>query len=269
VTIPRSALLAAWAGAVAAGRARAADALTAVVGADEPHEVRHAPGFTAPASLPLPDPGYLSDLLVLLGAVGERAPVTVRCVLPVPGDVRGVPGPPDLIAAAVGAGEAVVVDGLPDGADGRSSVALVPEIEEFGPAGDVGVLVRWYVHAAEPLVGSPVATSVAEADMAFRLALAEATDDLERLQLSSWRADATAGLRAREDEDGRPLPPTLAPRSLRLLGRAERVLAIIEAAEADHGGAVTGWEAGRRSAHLAELSRATRAAVVAAVSLAG
>jgi hypothetical protein len=269
VTLPRSALLAAWAGAVAAGRARAADALTAVAGDDEPHEVQAAAGFVAPAALPVPDPGYLSDLLVLLAAAGERAPVTVRCVLPVPGDVLGVPGPPELVAAAVAAGECVVVDGLPAPAAEGSSLALVPEVEEFGPVDDVGVHVRWQAHNARPLVGSPLATSVAEADMAFRLALAEATDELERLQLSSWRPDATAGLRRGRDEDRQPLPATLGPRSLRLLTRAEQVLTIIAAAEGDHGGVVTGWEAGRRDASLTELSRATRAAVVAAVSLAG
>lgn len=265
MTIPRSALLAAWAGAVAAGRARTTDALQAVAGDDEPHQVEPAPGFSAPPSLPVPDPGYLSDLLVLLAAAGERAPVSVRCVLPVPGDVRGVPGPPALLAAAVAAGECVVLDGLPGG----TSVALVPEVEEFGPEDDVGVQVRWQAHAAEPVLGTPLATSVAEADMAFRLALAEATADLERLELSSWRADATAGLRGRGEDDGQPLPPTLGARSLRLLTRAERVLAILEVAEGDHGGVVTGWEAGRRSASLNELSRATRAAVVAAVSLPG
>lgn len=269
MTLPRSALLAAWAGAVAAGRAGAADAVAAVAADDEPHLLEPAPGFVAPAGLPLPDPGYLSDLLVLLGAAGEGAPVTVRCVLPVPGDVRGVPGPPDLLASAVGAGECVVVEGLPDGAAGRVSVALVPEVEEFGPADDVGVVVRWQAHRAEPVVGTPLATSLAEADMAFRLALTEATTDLEGLDLTSWRPDATASLHGRGTEDTRPLPRTLGARSLRLLTRAERVLAILDAAEADHGGVVTGWEAGRRSAALDELSRATRAAVVAAVSLPG
>ncbi len=265
MTLPRSALLAAWAGAVAAGRVGSADALQAVAGSDEPHRVEPAPGFTAPQGLPVPDPGYLSDLLVLLGAAGEAGPVQVRCVLPTPGDVRGVPGPAALRSAAVDAGGCVVVEGLP----GRASVALVPEVEEFGPEGDVGISVAWQAWHAEPLAGTPLATSVAEADMAFRLALAEATDELEQLQLSSWRPDATAGLRGRGAPGGQPLPPTLGPRSLRLLDRAEKVLAILEVAEADHGGAVTGWEAGRRSASLQGLQRATLAAVAAAVSLPG
>ena len=268
MTLPRSALLAAWAGAVAAGRAGAADALSAVAGGDEPHRVEPAPGFTAPQSLPVPVPGYLSDLLVLLGAAGETAPVQVRCVLPTPGDVRGVPGPPDLLACAVDAGECVLVEGLP-GDGGPTSVALVPEVEEFGPEGDVGVSVVWHAWHADRLVGTPLATSVAEADMAFRLALAEATDDLEQLGLSSWRPDPTAGLRGRGGAGSQRLPPTLGARSLRLLDRAENVMAILAVAQADPGGAVTGWEAGRRSASLAELSRATRAAVVAAVSLPG
>jgi len=269
VTLPRSALLAASAGAVAAGRAGSADALAAVAADDEPHGLEHGTGFDAPVGLPLPDPGYLSDLLVLLAAAGEQSPVTVRCALPVPGDVRGVPGPTDLLAAAADAGECVVVEGLADGAAGRASVALVPEVEEFGPVDDVGVMVRWRVFRADPVTGTPLATSVAEADMAFRLALAEATADLEGLDLSSWRPDATASLRGRGGEDAQPLPRTMGARSLRLLSRAERVWAILEAAEADHGGVVTGWEAGRRSTALDGLSRATRAAVVAAVSLPG
>ena len=268
MTLPRSALLAAWAGAVAAGRARTADALVAVAGDDEPHMVDPGPGFSAPAALPVPDPGYLSDLLVLLAAVGERAPVQVRCVLPSPGDVLGVPGPPELLAAAVDAGECVLLEGLP-GQAGPTSVALVPEVEEFGPQGDVGVHVRWQAWHAEAVVGTPLATSVAEADMAFRLALAAATSELEALQLSSWRADATAGLRGRSGIEAQPLPPTLGARSLKLLDRADKVMAILAVAEGDHGGAVTGWEAGRRSVSLQELSRATRAAVVAAVSLPG
>ncbi len=266
MTIPRSALLAAWAGAVAAGRARAADALLAVAGDDDPHQVEPAPGFTAPPSLPVPDPGYLSDLLVLLAAAGETAPLRVRCVLPTPGDVRGVPGPPTLLACAVDAGECVVVEGLPGGGP---AVALVPEVEEYGPDGDVGVAVRWQAWHAEPVTGTPLATSVAEADMAFRLALAEATSDLEQLGLSSWRPDAAAGLRGRGSHLQQPLPPTLGARSLRLLDRAEKVMTILSAAEQDPGGTVTGWEAGRRSAALGELSRATRDAVVAAVSLPG
>lgn len=261
-------MLAAWAGAVAAGRVAVADALAAVVGDDEPHEVEPGPGFVAPPALTLPDPGYLSDLLVLLGAAGELAPVRVGCVLPVPGDALGVPGPASVVAAAVAATECVLLDGLPT-SNGAVSVALVPEIEEFGPADDVGTQVRWQAHNTEPLLGTPLATSVAEADMAFRLALADATADLERLELSSWRPDVTAGLHSGRDEDTQPLPRTLGPRSLRLLTRAERVLAILEAAADDHGGVVTGWEAGQRSVSLAGLSRATRAAVVAAVSLPG
>ena len=118
---------------------------------------------------------------------------------------------------------------------------------------------RWQAWHARPVVGTPLATSVAEADMAFRLALAEATADLEALGLSSWRPDATAGLGRRGGVASQALPPTLGSRSLRLLDRAEKVLAILAVAEEDPGGAVTGWEAGRRSASLAGLSRATRA----------
>ncbi|MFC5379630.1 hypothetical protein [Aquipuribacter nitratireducens] len=266
MTLPRPALLAAWAGAVAAGRCGAADALAAVTGSDEPHTVAVELGATPPAGLPLPDPGYLSDLLVLLAAAGEEAPVRVSCALPAPGDVRGVPGPAAVLAAAVEAGGCVVVDGLPDRA-GPAGLALVPEVEEFGPEGDVGAHVTWRVHRTDR-PASPVHTSVAEADREFRSALAEATDAIERLDVASWRDDPAAALRQGGATSQR-LPGTLPPRALRLLTRAEHVLAILDAAAVDPGGTVSGWEAAERAAALAGLSRAARGAVVAAVSLPG
>jgi hypothetical protein len=271
VTLPRSALLAAWAGAVAAGRSPAAEALGAVSGTDEPHRVAWAGGSLPPAVLPVPDDGWLSDLLVLLAAAGETGPVTVRCALPRPGDVRGVPGPPELQQEAVDAGECVVVQ---VGAVAAGTVvALVPEVEEFGPAGDVGRHVVWRAWVAGPVPGlGALPASVAEADTAFRLSLAEAADELERLDVASWRPDEA--VRMGEDVRSRrghedALPPTVPPRSLRLLHRAEHVLAILDVAAEDGGGTVSGWEALRREQALTGLSRAVRDAVVAAVSLPG
>ncbi|WP_336921179.1 hypothetical protein [Aquipuribacter sp. SD81] len=271
MTLPRSALLAAWAGAVAAGRAGASEALAAVAGDDEPHRVAWATDSLPPPELPVPDDGWLSDLLVLLAAAGERAPVTVRCLLPRPGDLRGLPGPGSLHGAAVDAGECVAVDLGAAGGD-PLVVWCVPEIEEFGPAGDVGRLATWRLWRAGPVVASALPTSLPEADQAFRLALADAADALERLDAASWRPDeavqAASAVSARRD-GGAPLPPTVGPRSLRLLTRAEHVLAIADVAEGTPGGTVNGWEAAQREQALAGLARAARDAVAAAVSLPG
>lgn len=268
MTLPRSALLTAWASAVAAGRASAADAVRAVSGDDEPHTVAGSSTFTAPAELPLPDPGWLSDLLVLLGAAGETRSLQLRCVLPVPGDVLGVPGPPGLVAAAGEAGECVVVGGLL-GPDGPEPLVLVPEVEGFGSAEEPGHHVTWRAWRASTAVVPTAVGSIAEADMLLRLALSEATETLERLDVASWREDAAEGLRGRSGGGPLRLPRTLGQRAMRVLTSAERVLGIVDAAALDHGGVVSSWESAQREVALAPVARAARVALAAAVSLPG
>src|SRR6187402_537858 len=70
--------------------------------------------------------GIALDLVPLLEvlAVWRRSAASVRLVLPVPGDVRGVPGPADFLAAAVEAGEAVY----------GGELGIVPEVTEYYPS---------------------------------------------------------------------------------------------------------------------------------------
>lgn len=268
MTLPRSALLTAWGAAVAAGRVAAADAVRAVGGQDEPHTLVGQDDWMAPVELPVPEPGYLSDLMVLLAAAGERRPLQVRCVLPAPGDVLGVPGPPALVGAAAEAGECVVLQGLL-GPDGPEAVGLVPEVEAFGSADDTGHQVTWRLWRASTAPVPSVVGSLAEADMTLRVALRDATTALERLDVASWRDDVVSGLRSTADTGHVRLPRTVDARAVRVATSAERVLDIVGAAALDHGGTVSGWESAKRADALGGVARAARAALAAAVSLPG
>jgi len=97
--------LAVWATAWLSGRTSFDDALDAVLG-DTAHRVSGLPGIDE--AVPL------GTALSALRSLGERR---FRLVLPVPGDVRGLPRVPGLAPLALDAGQAAV--------GGR--LALVPE----------------------------------------------------------------------------------------------------------------------------------------------
>ena len=126
--LPRSIQLALW---LPHARSTAAleRAAAVVQHADEPHTVAGDDGA--------PGPGLL-DLLAAWGGVVQQ----VAAVLPVPGDVVGVPA--TVSAAAVDAGECLLVT-TPAG-----SFAAVPQIEEFGSAAEPGHLVEWRVAPVAP-----------------------------------------------------------------------------------------------------------------------
>jgi hypothetical protein len=250
--LPRSALLSLWAGPVLAGRTNAGALVRAVQGDDEPHEVAvaDAEGLGVLAS-----PGRLPELLTTLGEQHVRA---LRLVLPVPGDPSALPGPRDVNEAAVEAGECVVTVGGPP-------LVLVPEVYEFGSVYEVGHQVVWQVLDCSPPV-PPVVTTVGEAERELREALLRATDVLADLDVASWRDDAAERIEGLRGGVRLPLPDSTPPRAVRVLDLAWRVRSIVELAREDHGGAVTGWEAGRRDDELRQLEQVSRRAVVAAVN---
>lgn len=247
--LPRSALLALWLHGVDATPRRT---VVAVRGDDEPHDV------TGP-SVPL---GTSLDELVagwLAGAAQAAA------VLPVPGDVAGLPA--EVAEAAVEAGECLLVH-----ANGRSWAA-VPEVEQFGSDLEPGHLVTWQVEeVGDWQLRLPGAVgTLTEAETALRGAMREATDALASLDVARWRpdaAEAVASLRADVDPQW-PLPSGLAPRALRVLVTAVRLRAIVSLATADDGGAVNLWQADQRSAALRHVDHAARHAVAAATAAAG
>lgn len=257
--LPRSVLLALWGTAVLDGRAGAARAVEVVTGPDEPHLVT---GEDQPLTASPLGPG-LRDLLDHLP--GRTA--GLRAVLPVPGDALGLPPVPEAVRAAVDAQEAVVA--VPAG-PGGPGWTWVPEVEAFGSEHDQGHQVRWQCWR-HPEGSRPPATAFAdlgEAERELRVALTRSADALAGLDVARWREDAAegiAGVRAAA-ADGRELPPGLAPRAVRVLGTASRVRGIVALATVDDGGAVSGWEADRRSTLLRELDATARRALVAASS---
>ncbi len=250
-SLPRSALLATWAGAALAGRVPAEQALLAIRGEDEPHAVEVVDEDVLRAC---------DDLPSLLAALRVAGVSGLRVVLPAPGDVLGLPGPSHVNHEALDAGECALAVGGPP-------LALVPVVEAFGSATETGHQVTWRVHRTEPLRVTDVG-SLAEAERHLREALMAATEALADLDVARWRPDAAdriGGLRSGRGPTGL-LPPGAPPRSARVLDLAWRVRGIVDLAREDDGGSVSGWEAGRRADALRGLDEVGRRAVVAAIN---
>ncbi|MGZ6777243.1 MAG: hypothetical protein ACXVGD_22125 [Blastococcus sp.] len=232
-------LFAVWATAWLDGRASYDDALDALAG-DSAHRVTGLPGSVE--AVPL------SWALTALRGLGERR---FRLVLPVPGDVRGLPAAPGLAALALDAGQAAVGERL----------ALVPEA--IGPEA-----IAW---TAFPLDGVPPATPPVEGTLravsgALDLAVTGAARTLAELDLARWHPEVPqllAGLARTTNAPG--LPDDHDPLALSVLGRAQRLAAVLDLAMADApGGAVTNGQALARDSALRPLADAVREAVTAA-----
>src|SRR4051794_39134709 len=104
--------LAAWIAAWRRGVVGPDDVIDAVTGGDAPHLVTGLPEHVGHVPL--------SDAI----AVWRRRGGAIRVVLPVPGDVRGLPGPSGFRGAALDAGETVCGAGI----------ALVPEYVDYAPS---------------------------------------------------------------------------------------------------------------------------------------
>jgi hypothetical protein len=267
--VPRSARLAAWGTAALRAQVSVQDAVRAVVDDDEPHTVDVA--------------GHAAGLPDLLGVLATRGVRELRVVLPAPGDVLGLPGPPAFNALALEAGECVLADdddtssgsalgptsGPVPSPVGETGTGIVPHLEQFGSVWEPGTLVSWTVHATLRRRVTHVG-SLAEADRELRQALAEATTTLSTLDVARWRDDAAAAIAdVRSGVLSRTaLPPTAPPRALAVLATAARVRAIVELATQDDGAAISGWEATQRAEALRGLDAVARRGIVAAVNAA-
>ncbi|WP_226346207.1 hypothetical protein [Agilicoccus flavus] len=165
--------------------------------------------------LAAPDADHLTGGEPTLAAwrdLGERA---VLVALPRPGRLHGLPrGDADFTDAALEAGECVYVPGV--------GGALVPDVREFGPAGDTGLAVSWVAHGCDPTPAHVLdAWSLRDADRTLRGELAAAVELLERSSTTPW---ASRGLRDLADEQlgaGRwGLPDDLPAAAYRLLRTA-------------------------------------------------
>lgn len=159
-------------------------------------------------------------------------------ILPVPGALGGLRGPPELNAAALGTGEAVVGAG--------SRLALVPH--RVGPA------VQWRVFAAERpfLPAAPYDTERQLSEAVLRAARV-----LHEL-------DVAAG--ARPADPDLVLPPGYGSRQRVAADRAARLFAACQQALADDGGSLSAHEVQVRAAELRSVRDAAREALCAAVT---
>ncbi|ABW11671.1 conserved hypothetical protein [Parafrankia sp. EAN1pec] len=240
---PRSGVLAGWGNAWLAGLVGLDDVITQVheaLGGSAPHTVGDEP------------------LVLGLGALRRAGAERMRLVLPVPGDVSGLPGPPDVNRDALTAGEALVVIGP------TPPLVLVPTVIVHGPAVEGGLeSVHWRVLRAGRVPPPPAGLRAADHELS--VAIRQTTAALVDLDIASARPEVLALLRDRgEPEPGPGLGPGYPPNAHALLARAERLAELLELAARDDGAAVTATEVSRRSAALRGLSAAVRRAYEAA-----
>jgi hypothetical protein len=228
-----------WSTAWLTGRTSYDEALDALLG-ETAHRVVGLPGTTE--AVPL---GWA---LTALRSLGERR---FRLVLPVPGDVRGLPPIPALTTLALESGQATVGERL----------ALVPEAA--GPEA-----VEWTAFdltAAAP-VPPPVEGSLRSVSGELDLAVGDAARTLAQLDLARWNPEVPAllaGLAKRTQAPGLPLDTD--PLALSVLGRAQRLAKVLDLAMADApGAAVNHAQAAARDDALRPLADAVRHAITAA-----
>jgi hypothetical protein len=240
VASPRSGALTGWGNAWLAGLVSTDEAITRIR--------EGSGGYGAPHTI---DGQGLALGLGWLRVVSARR---LRLVLPVPGDISGLPGPSAINREAIAVGEAIVVLGpIPP-------LLLVPSVTAHGPAVEGGLeSVHW--HSATgvrlPPPPSPVRTAEGELNEAIRTATAA----LLHLDRAKAGPEVLSVLRERyRDEPAMLLAPGYPPSAHALLARAGRIARLIDLAARDDGAAVTADEIGRRSTALRALSAAVRRA---------
>ncbi len=253
-TVPNvSATLTVWASAWLAGVAAPDNVLDALTAWAPLHRVHAADRVAAGSTgLPGPDHGTVGPATLFAPLRAARDP-EVRLVLPVAGDVRGLPAGTDFAAAALEVGHAVLVPGAGMG------LVPVPEGQEA---------LRWKVFAV-PITALPAEhLGLGEAEHLLRTAVRDGAQALLELDVAHGdrhvRGQIAAMLGARPRPDW---PQGTPPRALRVLDQADQVAAILQAAQHDSpGGARTASTAAAREQLLRPLCTAVRAARLAAVA---
>jgi hypothetical protein len=235
----RSGVLAAWSAAFFAGRVSLDQVVDAVTGGDAPHAV---------SGIPVTDAVPLRDVLV----AWRRAGGSVRLVLPVAGDVRGLPGPAEFRTAALEQGEGVVGPGL----------GVVPDVIDYYPS-SAPASVTWQAFATEPAPADYV--SVPDAQYELTTAIRECASALAAADVAGGADDLADPLHAaRRAGERLNLPPGFPSRAIAVLAQAERMAAVLELAFADPiGGAVDRAGMAARTAALRPLAVAVRRARIA------
>ncbi|GAB2914360.1 hypothetical protein GCM10027047_10470 [Rhodococcus aerolatus] len=248
-----SATLTVWASAWLAGAAAPDDVLDALT-PWAPLQRAHAGDRVAPGTTGLPEPGEGAvGAAALFTALRAATPDGVHLVLPVPGDVRGLPPGTEFAAAALAQGQGVLAPGAGLG------LVPVPEGQE---------MVRWVAFAVPRDARVPDHVGLGEAEHGLRQAVRDTARAMAELDVAGGDATGVRGriaavLRARPSLGW---PPAMPPRALRVLDQADEVAAILAAAQQDSpGGARTAGAAARRDDLLRPLWTAVRDARRAAV----
>jgi hypothetical protein len=239
VTRLRSGPLAAWTAAWFQGEIGPDEVVDAVTLDDAPHLVS----------------GIALDLVPLRDvlAMWRREAASVRLVLPVPGDVRGVPGPREFLTAALDTGEAVC----------GGSLGVVPEVTEYFPSSAPPSVV-WHAFVVDRV--PPEQMHLPDVQHELTTAIRETAAALAAADVAGCGADIADALRAaRHAGEHLNLPPRFPSRAVGLLAQAERIQAVLDLAASDpDGGAVDRFGMSARDSALRPLATAARRARLAA-----
>jgi hypothetical protein len=265
--------LSVWANAWLAGAAAPDDVLDALSQWAPRHSVIAYDSVAAGRTgLPWPDlndAGAVSMLQTLRTAAGSglSAPA-IGVVLPVPGDVRGLPAGTQLQRDAVTAGEAILV-----GRDHSAAVGLVPDFEydeledesDFEPE---PTALSWTVYSL-PNPPTPEYLDLGEAEYALRSAVQSAADALGAIRAAGTDVADPRGLveQVLEGSRGHLVPDHAPSRAVRVLENAAHIDAIITVSSGLIPiGLQTSSEVQIASEALRPLSGVVRSARMAAVS---
>ena len=253
---PRSALLACWTTSWLAGETSLPDLVARVQAHDDEHTVTAL---------------WVDDLALdqAVGRLRADGVTRLRLVLPVPGDLVGLPGPGAFTRAAVVASEGVLAL-RPDG----SGTGLIPTVTSHGTELDGTVTtVLWTAYPVE-FSGPDQGPFLHEAEHDLRIAVVEAARALSDLDLARWDPEVGEALHdlrraARHGIDDDELPGSWPTRAREVLVTARQLAGVLHLAGRDVGGAVAAHEAEARDVVLRGLARVVRRARVAAYNAHG
>jgi hypothetical protein len=252
--VPRpSATFTVWSSAWLAGAAAPDDVLDALAPWAQAHDVQAVDEDTA-ALTSLSAPGTpVSSPAFLLATLRRTSARGARLVLPVPGDVRGLPGPGAFSREATAAGEGVLF------AD--AGLGVVPTAVADG-------VLRWTVYPVGDPGPPPEYVALTQAERDLREQVRQSASVLTSLGVARHRPgvreEIAAALRARPAS---LWPAGMPGQALRVLQHADEVEAILAAAQVDEpGGALSASAAEARREALRPIDTAVRVARRAAVA---
>lgn len=209
---------------------------------------------------------WVDDLALeqALGRLRAEGVTRLRVVLPVPGDVVGLPGPSAFTSAALAASEGVFA--LRD--DGAGS-GLVPTITAHGSVFDGTVTTVTWTAFDVTSVGPDPGPFLHDAEHDLRRGLVECVELLRGLDVARWRPELAGALQelrgqARRGIDDDELPGNYSIRARQLLAQARQLAGVLSLATVDAGGAVDTRETVAREQALRGLEQLVRRARIAA-----